>query len=677
MVLMIALVISVFGGILAETAIQHDPIVQTDEIDHFAYRALEAGINTFMSKANDDPNEMACNASSLAGGQCQAGLYGKWKQVVGTTGTPAVPEYFAWGTPRFCYTESCPPSTPTAAATPPKPVIYVKETIYGAAGFGTRMSYQHSTLNLKPVNGFLTRIWWSTYEASDPHLQTRPTSTCTYNYDTGYKGPNTSGTNICSPVVFATGTQVYGPIYTNDSIYITGHPTLGPVGTADPNCLFVSASGSTCYSQASQAAALPATRVVQQGTVTFQADVQGAKRETLPKTDNTLEAYAALDGCVYNGPTTIEFDGTDTMTVWSKDTPERPAGGTKPECPSTHTATGPATTTQHTAPVPNSSTGDGVIYVNTAPSATCVAGANPFDDFTTSAKTNGSHAQYASTGALLKYDYFGPQPGTTPNCEGDAFVSDAPTTGGVQGQLTIGAHNDVVITGTIKYEDCGTGFNSTKTFPCRINTTGSKNNDSLGLIAQNYVLVNHPVTSVCTTKIVYKRGIGTVNTRTCKVTRSTIALAPTCKATQLGTPAAAICNPVADGSGSVLTIDAAVLALNHSFGVDLEGLPSGRGCYGIGSLDGTLKVYGSIDQKWRGAVGCVGASGYTKEYDWNSEGAVITPPHYLAPATPSWAVGSSAITVDQGPPKWCFTSTTPSKGVKSPYATTPACNPTG
>ena len=73
--------------------------------------------------------------------------------------------------------------------------------------------------------------------------------------------------------------------------------------------------------------------------------------------------------------------------------------------------------------------------------------------------------------------------------------------------------------------------------------------------------------------------------------------------------------------------------------------------YGIGGTDGTLRIYGSIDQKWRGTVGITGGtSGYTKDYDWNSEGAVITPPHFLAPGTASWAVGSSAISVPSTTP---------------------------
>jgi hypothetical protein len=652
----ISLILSLFGGILAANAIEHDPIVQIDTIDHFAYRALEAGINTFLSKANDNPNLIACNSKSTPGGQCQGGLYLNWKKVGGGTSTASVPEYYAWGNPRFCFTEVCrtpaKPTTPTPDTS--KPVLYVKETIYGAAGFAKRMSYQSSTVDVKPVNGYLTRIWWSQYEATDPALSPNfnPTANppqCTYNYANGYSGPNTTTTHVCTPVVFAGGrtfnTRIYGPIFSDDSIYITGSPTLGPVVTADPGCLFVGSNGKPCTTQQKQST----TPVVTQTATSLAGDQQGAPFERPLTDDKTLGTYASLDGCVYTGPTTIRFNAGGTMTVWSKNTPSRSKTATHPACPSTHNTAGATT---NTAPVPNGTNGNGVIYVQTDVSGSCAPGASPFADYKTG--TNGPNAQYTTARGTLHAAYFGAQPGLTPNCEGDAFVSDAPSAGsGIAGQLTIGAGNDVIVTGTLKYTDCGSGFASTKTHPCPLHTTGSKTNDSLGLIATNYVLVNHPVTGCAS---------GTCSTH----------LAPACSTspTVLGTPAAALCDPAKTTTPGGLTIDAAILALNHSFAVD-NWTRCGTVC-----MYGTLKVYGSIDQKWRGAVGVVNTSGYVKDYDWNAEGSVITPPYYLSPGTPSWAIASSAIAVDPGPPKWCYTTTDPTKGVLSKFATTPACNPT-
>lgn len=670
LVLVLTILLALFSAVMVDNVVQHDPLVKHSTIAHFTYRGLEAGLDDFLNEVNENPNEVACNSLTAAGGQCPLQQnFLAWKQVPDTKGTGVVPEYYAWTDPKFCFTEACPFSTATAhvtdtgkaTTTPPNPVLYVKETIYGAAGVNGDFAYEQSTLDLKPVNGFLTRIWWSTYEADDPALRgtTSTPPRCGYNYPK-YDGPNTTATEVCSPVVFASGTQVYGPIYSNDSIYITGKPTLGPVQTADPKCLFVDestalAKSQRCITKASQETKPRATRTVTQTTATFTTSNSGQSNHPLPTTDSTLEQYAGYDGCVYTGPTTIEFDATDKMTVWSLGTTSKPVTSTTPACPSTHNASGATT---NTAAVPNKTHGDGVIYVKTA--TTCTAGANPFDNYTKSKGTNGTAAQYTATTNV--YDFFGAQPYPRTNCEGDAFVSDNPSSGGVSGQLTVATDNNVVITGTIKYKDCGTAFASTHLHPCHFNATGTLTNDSLGLIAQNYVIVNHPVKTVCTTITTRGKKI-----KTCKQTNAV--LATTCKSTQLGKPTAAVCNPVADSTSSTLTIDAAVLALHHSFTVDNEGLIDTRGNdFGLGGLNGTLKVFGSIDQKWRGTVGIVGTSGYVKNYDWNSIGAIITPPHYLAPSTPSWTVGSSAVINESCPPAFG----TPTTGV-----VTPSCRAAG
>jgi len=640
LIITLSVIIATTGIVMTSDVLHHDPLIQADTVGHFSYRALEAGVNTFMSDANANPNNLTCSSTSTSGGQCTPGDFQKWKRVPDTAGTGVVPEYYAWGDPVFCFTNSCPTPTPTRAN--PVPVHYVKETVYGVAGFPGHLSYEQSTLNLKAVYGFLTRIWWSTYEATDPQIEgtTSTPPKCTHNWANGYHGPNTTASTACYPVVFAGGTQVYGPIFSNDSIYITGRPTLGPVETADPKCLFVSirtnlAKSQTCITKLTQETKATATRTVHQTKATFNTSNSGEPVEPLPKTDNTLEKFAALDGCVYTGPTTIEFDKADEMTVWS------PGTASTTRCPSTRSVPpGPGETGQ----IPNGAHGNGVIYVKTASS--CIAGANPFDDYKTG--RNGPTAQYATTTGTYHYDYFGAAAYPHTNCEGDAFVSDNKSTGGgISGQLTIGAANDIVITGTVKYLDCGSTFASTHNKACQFNP--SSPNDSLGLIAQNYVLVNHPLKAsrVC------KGGFFGRGTCTTKVPAASpgATLAAKCTTAELGTPAAALCNPVTDSSGSTLTIDAAILAINHSFTVDNEGLTSGGGVFGVGGTDGHLKVYGSIVQKWRGTVGITGGtSGYVKNYDWNSIGAVITPPHYLAPSTPSWDVGSSAIYTAKGDP---------------------------
>ena len=251
--------------------------------------------------------------------------------------------------------------------------------------------------------------------------------------------------------------------------------------------------------------------------------------------------------------------------------------------------------------VPNGIHGNGVIYVQPT-SGACSAGsgngANPFDDWQSGAL--GQNAQWGyKSGIPTYYNYFGAS--SKPDCEADAFVSDNPGSGGptllsahpqpggVVGQVTIGSANDVVVTGNINYLDCGSQpsplFDHGASWPngiCRYNAPPSTTpNDVLGLMAFNYILVNHPVKPNC--RFGQCQGIGNGNA----------VLEPQCLKSQRGVPAAAICDP-----GPNVTIDAAILALQHSFAVDNFGTNGA-----VGPPEGTLTVYGVIDQKWRGAVG--------------------------------------------------------------------------
>ena len=72
--------------------------------------------------------------------------------------------------------------------------------------------------------------------------------------------------------------------------------------------------------------------------------------------------------------------------------------------------------------------------------------------------SNGGAAQWGTVNGAF-YDYAGST--SSPDCEGDAFVSDNPSGGGVSGQLTIATANDIIVTGNVEYTDCGGSFNST------------------------------------------------------------------------------------------------------------------------------------------------------------------------------------------------------------------------
>ncbi len=93
-----------------------------------------------------------------------------------------------------------------------------------------------------------------------------------------------------------------------------------------------------------------------------------------------------------------------------------------------------------------------------------------------------------------------------------------------------------------------------------------------------------------------------------------------------------------DGTGSSATtninIDAAILAIQHSFIVDH---------YNCGSQLGDLNIEGAISQKFRGAVGTSGGTGYLKDYNYDSRLSYFSPPFFLEPVEASWGVQRQSL----------------------------------
>ena len=133
--------------------------------------------------------------------------------------------------------------------------------------------------------------------------------------------------------------------------------------------------------------------------------------------------------------------------------------------------------------------------------------------------------------------------------------------------LTVAAGNDVIVTG-----------NLTTTEDTNGNPTGSA---TLGMVANQYVRVMHSNSSC------------------------------------------------ANGNPNV-TIDGAILTLQHSFFVD------NYQCGG--TPQGTLTVHGAIAQYYRGIVGSVGASGYLKNYVYDDRLALILPPYLFDLQNTQWTV---------------------------------------
>jgi hypothetical protein len=336
-------------------------------------------------------------------------------------------------------------------------------------------------------------------------------------------------------------------VFSNDALLITGNPLFnGPVETAYPGCE-PSASGvtpapSACYRNGGSA------------SPTFSKGISYSPQMVLPAVNTALQSQAVpatasgTAGCMFTGPTRIQFNSAGTMTVWS------------PYTTSVNPGCGTAAPSNETIPVP----ANNVIYVQNVPSsqstpasASCAAG---------------SIGGYPQSGdASITYGVY--------NCrEGIAFVS-----GTLSGRVTVGADDNIIIVGNLTYAGGATGT------------------DSLGLIAANDVEVYHPVS--CSN---WSNGVCTAAT-----------------------------NMTLPGGGTFTnpTIDAAILSLNHSFLVQN---------YPLGASLGTLNVFGSIAQDYRGAVGTFSGStavtGYAKNYNYDTRLLYASPPFFLNPVSTSFTV---------------------------------------
>ena len=125
-----------------------------------------------------------------------------------------------------------------------------------------------------------------------------------------------------------------------------------------------------------------------------------------------------------------------------------------------------------------------------------------------------------------------------------------------------------------------------------------------GLIANNFVRVYHPVTTHSTSN------------GACAGDNITSSMLPDARAPY---------GPTMAG----VRIDAAILSLQHSFTVD---------SYDCGDALGNLSVSGAIAQKYRGAVGTSGGTGYAKDYNYDDRLKFRNPPLFLDPLNAAWKV---------------------------------------
>ncbi len=445
-------------------------------------------------------------------------------------------------------------------------------------------------------------VYYTDFESADPtNVQAYPpngttttacgASTPTYSPKYWYNGRQGKG---CTEIQFASRDVLDGPVFTNDAIYSVGGTFKMGVETAYPTCKEAGASEASWNS-----------KCLRSGTgTTNTANFNGTKpkyHDPLYLEENSA-AFATYPGCHYKGSTRIIFNANGTMTVWNKAVnnlgvaPEAitAPGGVTPSCGSlTDLDSGSGAT----VPVPE----EMVVYVDDAdpvPGVSlrrCYAGEiggppgrtlplGTFAEVNTADPTAAGQSYTVDTNMTEGTKYCG---------QGNLYLE-----GVLKGRVTVASQQSIIATGDI------------------VLAGGPHGSDMLGLVATNSVDVFHPrvgtVTSVkrdssCTRSCAYKWGdvAGVAD----------VASWPT----RYTDPAVARLNP-----SSGIQIAGSIQTLQHSFLVQK---------YGEGGSQGTLLVYGSIAQRWRGIVGTgTGTTGYIKLYQYDTRLTYSSPPYF-----PKWA----------------------------------------
>lgn len=490
---------------------------RADQDSRAALAAAQAGIDEYVSQLSASGGQYWTNGgvdpANLAFDSTPAtpACDGPGRRVPGAGGTAA----------RFCYRV-----VSTVAQTARDGVITLEVTGTSTPPAGGRGESQRLTTTLRP-SGFVDFIYFTDVEVLDPELLGQ-SANCEKHY---YNGRPRSG---CTEIQWGPNDVVDGPLHSNDALQVGG-PTWfkGPGTTSswpankggDPNRLWwgpgiPKASGEKpAYS----------------GTLPLPAGNQELLRFVQPKIDTN--ANTVRPGCLYRGATRITFEGA-TMKILSPNTTSAPA----------HCLNVSRRGLEQTLAIPP------VIYIKPTAGTPCSGVGYPR---TNVAPYNVSEATNPADVTTTDYN----------PCLGTAFVE-----GKVDGQVTVSAENDVVVTADLTVQDRNSA-------------------DIIGLVAGNYVWVYHPV---------FRYGSSWYDLVDYDDDSTT---------------------------KPVRTIEAAVLSLRHS--ILVQNWNKGRDL-------GNLTVFGALAQKFRGPVGTTGNTGYDKDYVYDKRLKNLQPPYFLAPDNAPW-----------------------------------------
>jgi hypothetical protein len=414
---------------------------------------------------------------------------------------------------------------------------------------------------------FLDYLYYTDYETLDPALYTGPLFTGDSTYTP------TQATSSCTKYAYSAGGRGSGCVEIN---FITADAVNGPLHSNDSFLVcgtpHFNGNTSTSWNKSSQPRYRTNSGCSGNNPVFANpGDPRYLPNLAMPPSNSAIksETAAGKGGCLFTGPTNIVLNSDGTMTVTSPFTKQ-----VNGDCVNNGTGALPA---------------NGVVYVQSVPSATTdpnyTAGcpySSPAHPLPTSIITNDAN-QYACR-------------------DGDVFVQ-----GQLKGQLTIAAANNILITGNLTYSG-GTGGTSL-----------------LGLVANNFVHVRHPVQLQTTTynppQSSQPSSCSGSWDRTDYIRNSSN------KYVQR------ICSANLTGAQANPTIYAAILAVNHSFEIQYWNRGDGLG---------TLAVTGAIAQRFRGPVGTNSGgtviTGYAKNYVYDQRLKYLSPPKFLDPVASAWGV---------------------------------------
>ena len=545
------------------------PKARTDQDAKAAVAAAQAGIDEYVARltANDSYWTLGADASNPA--------FTTGRTIQGTNGKGASYRYQLLS---------------TAAQTARDGTIRLQVTGTSSPGNGTSAVSRTLTATLQP-KGFLRFIYFSDVEVLDPDLFYARTNVsvngsaywnsgtygtryryvddgdgvpvvCGQYYYSGRSAPqyqastypvrvldtsnnSLTGTVIssgtvngfsCLEIQWASGDIVQGPLHSNDALQVGGNPLFTDPVTesswANPP------DPSKRWWNTGQPLTLSGTTKGYWPVYAAPMAMPNGNSELLKYVEPRIDDPSATPGpgCLYTGQTRITFTGT-SMQVYSPSTTNAPS-----RC--LDTANRANVQTKSIPPV---------IYVNDT--ATC-------GSVDTSKMTVPRSNEW--TGGITT-DY---------TCNrGTAVVS-----GNVDGQVTVSAKDDIVVTGDVTVQDA------------------VSDTDVVGLVAGSYVWVYHPVDSGG--------------------------------------------NNLLTSAASVHNLQAAILSLRHSFLV--QNWQYGVALSSSSSTASKLNVTGSISQRYRGPVGTGNASGpvsgYLKNYVYDQRLKNLQPPYFLKPDATPWQV---------------------------------------